>query len=134
MIRLTEEAFRELAHIDPILESSDVFSWDTLFSFIPSKNAKRIIVIDEFPYLSENNKSFLSILQKIWDENLSNAKVMLIICGLLIRMMWSQTLNITSQLYGRRTASMRIHPIAFEYYSEFYQHEFSRLALLSFIL
>lgn len=111
---------KALSHLNPILESEDVLSWRTLFSVIPSENTKRIVVIDEFQYLASANKAFLSVLQEIWDEKLKNQNVMLIVCGSLIRMMWSQTLNVTSPLYGRRTLSMRIHPIPFSYYNDFY--------------
>ncbi len=108
-----------LSHLVPILKSNDVFSWDTIFSLIPSDKTKRIIVIDEFQYLGEVNPSFPSILQKVWDEKLKGMNIMLIVCGSLIRMMWAQTLNVASPLYGRRTSSMRIHPVPFEYYSGF---------------
>lgn len=120
----------ELSLLDPILKSNDVFSWETLLSLLPSSTTKRIVVIDEFQYLAQENPAFLSILQKVWDEKLSSSNVMLIICGSLIRMMWSQTLNVTSPLYGRRTSSMRIHPIPFEYYKDFYSEKLSRRELV----
>lgn len=122
----------QISSINPIFESYDVFSWYTLLSSISSKNIKRVIVLDEFQYLASVNKSFLSILQKAWDEKLKDANIMLIVCGSLIRMMWSQTLSITSPIYGRRTASMKIHPISFEYYSEFYRNNLDRRTLLEF--
>lgn len=121
-----------MSHLNPLLESQDVFSWRSLFSLIPSKEVKRIIVIDEFQYLPSENKAFLSILQEIWDEKLKNENIMLIVCGSLIRMMWSATLNITSPLYGRRTLSMRIHPIPFKYYNNFYKNSLSRREAVEF--
>jgi uncharacterized protein len=117
-----------ISHLNPLLGGSDVFSWRSLFSvvFSDALKEKRIIVIDEFQYLPFVNKAFLSILQEIWDEKLKNENIMLIVCGSLIRMMWSTTLNITSPLYGRRTLSMRIHPIPFKYYNNFYKNSLSR--------
>ncbi len=120
----------EVAHLDPIFTMSDVFSWETILSLLPSATTKRIIVIDEFQYLTEVNPAFLSILQKVWDEKLRFSRVMLIVCGSLIRMMWTQTLNVTSPLYGRRTSSMRIHPIPFKYYSEFHSENLTRRELV----
>lgn len=119
-----------VSHLNSIFNSSDVFSWETMLSLLPSLTTKRIIVIDEFQYLAEGNPAFLSILQKVWDEKLRFSHVMLIVCGSLIRMMWSQTLNVTSPLYGRRTSSMRIHPIPFEYYSNFHSEKLSRRELV----
>ncbi len=124
---MNRKHFQEtIVHLNPIFNTRDVFSWDTLFTLLPSPQSKRIIVIDEFQYLDEVNHSFLSILQKIWDEKLKSSNVMLIICGSLIRMMWSQTMNISSPLYGRRTCSMRIHPIPFEYYNDFYSGKLTK--------
>lgn len=45
---------------------------------------------------------------------------MVILCGSLISMMESQTLNYGSPLYGRRTAQIRLGPIPFRYYHEFF--------------
>ncbi len=119
-----------VSHLNPLLDGSSVLSWRSLFSVVPSNSVpsagKRILVIDEFQYLPLVNSAFLSILQAIWDEKLKNEKVMLIVCGSLIRMMWSTTLNITSPLYGRRTLSMRLHPIPFNKYTDFYKNSLSR--------
>jgi uncharacterized protein len=115
-----------IAHLNPLLQNQEALSWRSLFSVLPSKEGKRILVLDEFQYLPLVNKAFLSILQEIWDEKLKNENIMLILCGSLIRMMWSTTLNITSPLYGRRTLSMRIHPIPFKYYPDFYKNNLSR--------
>lgn len=45
---------------------------------------------------------------------------MVILCGSLISMMESQTLAYNSPLYGRRTAQIRLAPIPFRYYGEFF--------------
>ena len=45
---------------------------------------------------------------------------MVILCGSLISMMESQTLNYDSPLYGRRTAQIRLKQIPFRYYGQFF--------------
>ncbi len=45
---------------------------------------------------------------------------MVILCGSLITMMESQTLNYSSPLYGRRTAQIKLRQIPFQFYHEFY--------------
>ena len=42
---------------------------------------KKILVIDEFPYMVRGNNSIPSVLQKLWDETLKNENVMIILCG-----------------------------------------------------
>lgn len=82
--------------------------------------SKPVIVIDEFQYIGRSNPAFPSIFQRIWEENLKQKQVMVILCGSLISMMESQTLSYNSPLYGRRTAQIRMTQIPFRYYAEFF--------------
>lgn len=105
-----------------ILKNAAVDRWETLFDVIAdsARQPERLIIaIDEFQYLGQANKAFPSILMKIWDQQLSDKNIMLILCGSLIRMMKSQVLDYSSPLYGRRTAQMRIVQIPFKHYREF---------------
>lgn len=89
--------------------------WMDLFQAIvdhPS-GEKKIIVIDEFPYLVKTSAAFPSILQNIWDELLKDSGVMLILCGSLTGMMKKYALDYGSPLYGRRTAQIRLMPLGF---------------------
>ncbi|NLP15017.1 MAG: ATP-binding protein [Clostridium sp.] len=105
-----------------LLKNSKVESWDIIFKALQPKtvNEKLLIIIDEFQNLGKSNPSFPSILQKIWDTVLKDKNVMLILCGSLISMMESQTLNYTSPLYGRRTGQIKLKQIPFSHYSEFF--------------
>ncbi len=89
--------------------------WETLFQLVAEykPNEKKIIVIDEFPYLVKTNPAFPSILQYVWDEILKDNNVMLILCGSLISMMKKHTLSSDSPLYGRRTSQIRLLPLSF---------------------
>ncbi|MDD4509344.1 MAG: DUF234 domain-containing protein, partial [Oscillospiraceae bacterium] len=71
-------------------------------------------------YLGKSNPAFPSVFQRIWEEQLNDKPVMVILCGSLISMMVSQTLAYVSPLYGRRTAQMRLAPIPFQYFCEFF--------------
>ena len=79
-----------------------------------------VLVIDEFQYIGKNNPAFLSVFQRIWDTLLSQSNIMVVLCGSLVSMMMSQTLRYDSPLYGRRTAQLKVRPIAFSYYHEFF--------------
>lgn len=74
---------------------------------------KKILVIDEFPYLVKTNPAFPSILQNAWDELLKDSNTMLILCGSLLGMMQKHALSYDSPLYGRRTAQLRLAPLSF---------------------
>lgn len=105
-----------------LLRHADIRDWDTIFHIImtASFDSKPVIVIDEFQYIGRSNPAFPSVFQRIWEEQLKDRSVMMILCGSLISMMESQTLNYGSPLYGRRTAQIRLGPIPFRYYHEFF--------------
>ena len=105
-----------------LLMDASVSSWDTIFKAImdTSFDTKPVIVIDEFQYIGKSNPAFPSVFQRIWEEILKNKSVMVILCGSLISMMESQTLNYDSPLYGRRTAQIKLKQIPFRYYKRFF--------------
>lgn len=115
-----------------LLNSMKVDNWEILFKTIISDKSedKKIIVLDEFQYLGKANPSFPSIFQKIWDQILKDENVMVILCGSLINMMESQTLNYTSPLYGRRTGQIKLKQIPFENYSEFFKKKMKEKELI----
>ena len=118
-------AFKEKAadFIDSaLLREASVSTWDAIFTAIMERSfeSKPVIVIDEFQYIGRSNPAFPSVFQRIWEEQLKNRSVMVILCGSLISMMESQTLAYNSPLYGRRTAQIRLGQIPFRYYGEFF--------------
>ena len=48
---------------------------------LPYGDTKKLVVIDEFPYLCRSNKSIPSILQNLWDAEFRESNLMLILCG-----------------------------------------------------
>lgn len=104
------------------LRQIDAKNWDVLFQTIMQTpfQEKPIVVMDEFQYIGKSNPAFPSMFQRIWEEQLKDRPVMVILCGSLISMMESQTLSYSSPLYGRRTAQIRLKQIPFRYYHEFF--------------
>lgn len=98
-----------------LLQNATFTDWLDLFQVIadyePEK--KKVLVIDEFPYLVKTNSAFPSILQNAWDEILKDNNLMLILSGSLIGMMQKHALSYDSPLYGRRTSQMRLAPLSF---------------------
>jgi len=92
-------------------------SWEQAFlavKDIPQKNnEKQLLVIDEFPYMANENPEIPSILQKIWDTELKNANVMLILCGSAMSYIEKEILSEKNPLYGRATGIYKILPMSF---------------------
>ena len=105
------------------LLKSAVVDWLTVFkTLIDYKTeTKKVIVLDEFQYIGQSNSAFPSIMQKVWDTVLKDANVMLILCGSLVSLMRSQTLDYSSPLYGRRTGQIKLKQIPFSHYHEFFE-------------
>ncbi|GER93552.1 ATP-binding protein [hot springs metagenome] len=107
----------------PHIKEIDFKTWDSIIDYWirhSDFSTKVVVVIDEFQYIARVNSAFPSILQRIWDEKLKSKNIMLILCGSLINMMYSTTLSYNSPLYGRRTGQLKVEPISFNAFSEFF--------------
>lgn len=111
----------DMIHND-LLRKASVPDWDTIFKAVMDHpfTSKPVIVMDEFQYIGRSDPAFPSVFQRIWEEQLKDRPVMVILCGSLISMMESQTLAYGSPLYGRRTAQIRLKQIPFRYYGSFF--------------
>lgn len=113
-----------------LLQRAVFTDWLDLFwaiaEYAPDK--KKVLVIDEFPYLVKTNPAFPSVLQNAWDEILGGRNVMLILCGSLVGMMQKYALSYDSPLYGRRTSQMRLAPLSFTEVYEAQNLPFDRAA------
>jgi len=89
--------------------------WDEAFSYLGEKldTEDLVVVIDEFPYLVEENDSLPSYIQGFVDEQLQETDSMLILCGSSVSTMESEVLGHESPLYGRRTAQFDVQPFSF---------------------
>lgn len=98
-----------------VLQKAAFTDWLDLFQIIADykPEEKKVLVIDEFPYLVKTNSAFPSVLQNAWDEILKDNNVMLILSGSLIGMMKKHALSYDSPLYGRRTAQICLAPLSF---------------------
>lgn len=100
----------------PLLQIIDsVPTWEAAFSQlgqIPC-NGKRLIVIDEFPYMVEGDASIPSILQHLWDHELQKQNVMIVLCGSALAFMEKEVLSEKSPLFGRATRTIRVLPMDF---------------------
>lgn len=115
-----------------LVREANIDNWETIFKLIINElgENKKIIVLDEFQYLSKSNTAFPSVFQRIWDEVLKDKNVMVILCGSLINMMETQTLNYNSPLYGRRTGQIKLKQIPFKNYNEFFEKELDEKGLI----
>ena len=104
------------------LKNASFNSWHDIFRIFLEhrQNEKKVLIIDELPYMVNANPAFPSILQWVWDEWFQSQNIMLILCGSLINMMEKHTLNYSSPLYGRLTSQIKMRQIDFIHYHNFF--------------
>ena len=97
-------------------------NWDEAILSIrdlPEKG-KKILVIDEFPYMCKGNPAIPSILQNVWDHELAKENVMIILCGSSMSFMEKELLAEKNPLYGRATGIYRMDPMPFRDAQQFF--------------
>ncbi|WP_148680381.1 ATP-binding protein [Halovivax ruber] len=101
------------AHFDERVPRTD--GWDEAFDYLGEKlqTEEVVVVIDEFPYLVDENDSVPSYVQGFVDEQLRESESMLVLCGSSVSTMESEVLGHESPLYGRRTAQLDVQPFSF---------------------
>ena len=92
--------------------------WEVLLKTLGEQDA--VVVIDEFPFLIEEDESLPSRLQRVWDLELQNTGITLVLVGSSISVMEEKVLSGSAPLYGRRTATIDLKPLSVADACEFF--------------
>lgn len=90
--------------------------WEAAFRSVadlPYGEQKKLLVIDEFPYMCRGNASIPSILQNVWDAELKDRNVMIILCGSALSFIEKELLSEKNPLYGRATGIYKMREMGF---------------------
>jgi AAA+ ATPase superfamily predicted ATPase len=109
---------------DTYLRAGNFANWRDFFDYLGKKIQERderiVLIVDEFPFLAEANKGMSSYFQYLWDMWLKDSKVLLILMGSSIAMMYQHTLVYSAPLYGRRTGQWLLEPFSYKESTNFY--------------
>jgi len=92
--------------------------WETLLGALGERDA--VVVIDEFPFLLEEDASLPSRIQRVWDTQLQETSMTLVLVGSSISVMEDKVLAGGSPLYGRRTATIDLEPLSIDDAASFF--------------
>lgn len=95
---------------------SEFSDWEKAFTAVlelPYGTKKKLVVIDEFPYMCKGNDSIPSILQNLWDCEFKDGNVMIILCGSAMSFMEKEILAEKNPLYGRATGIFKMNEMGF---------------------
>jgi len=120
----------------PAARYLDVFSdWEKAFSAVlelPASGEKKLLIIDEFPYMCKGNPSIPSILQILWDEKLKDQNVMIILCGSAMSFIEKKLLAEKNPLYGRATGIYKMKELPFDDAVKFFPNYSDEDKMLSY--
>ncbi|MCB0123424.1 MAG: hypothetical protein KDE58_14315 [Caldilineaceae bacterium] len=84
-----------------------------------AQHNRLILIIDEFPYLTEANQAIPSLLQNSWDHLFKSTEIVLVVAGSQIGMMVDM-LGYRAPLYGRATAQLGLKPLPYRTINQFF--------------
>ena len=93
---------------DPILDSVRFANWEQVFTYLTEKiikrktKVKKILFLDELPWMAAGRIRLVSLLKYYWDNHWKGRHVMLILCGSVASFMVKKVLH-SNALYGRTT-------------------------------
>ncbi|HVC15185.1 MAG TPA: ATP-binding protein [Acidimicrobiales bacterium] len=96
-----------------LFEGNEPTNWDAglrlLAQALPDDSVS-VVVIDEFPYLVEDDETVEATFQKQWDRNLSKKPVLLLLIGSNLAMM--EALNTHRRAFFQRATEMAVPPLS----------------------
>lgn len=98
--------------------------WEALLDYCRRLTESRLpgltVVLDEFPYLVDDNKALPSIVQKVWDTTRASGNPLkLILCGSAVSFM-EELLAERNPLHGRQSAELEVTPLSLREAAEFF--------------
>lgn len=114
---------------------SEFDDWEKAFRAVldlPYGDRKKLLVIDEFPYMCRGNRSIPSILQNLWDSELRDSNVMIILCGSAMSFIEKELLAEKNPLYGRATGIYKMKEMGFYDAARFFPNYSDRDKVLAY--
>ena len=108
---------------DPYLRAAPFPTWSSALDYLRARarEARLLVIFDEFPYLCEVTPGLDTLIQRWWDSGHQAAELMLVLAGSAFSFMEGLT-GARGPLHGRRTAQVEVHP--FDHYdaAAFFPH------------
>lgn len=119
-----------------VYDKSAFNSWVNAFEYIADKaiNEKIVLVLDEFQYLANSNKSIVSLMQNMIDHKLREKNLFIVVCSSVISFMEEKILSQKSPLFGRKTAEFYIKPLSFYDSIKFFENYSSEDKILAYAI
>lgn len=114
LVKFSNQIFKE--NIPAKQYISQFGDWESAFRSVlelPYGKEKKLLILDEFPYMCKGNGSIPSILQNLWDTELKEQNVMIVLCGSAMSFIEKELLAEKNPLYGRATGIYKMNEMGF---------------------
>lgn len=115
------QAIHNAIHPDSLVGNGFTYqTWEIALKQAALLAAKErmLLILDEFPYATEAEPGLASVVQNVWDHNLKNTNMFLILSGSHISLM-TELLQYQAPLYGRFTGHLHLKPLPFAATAQF---------------
>ncbi|HMN31336.1 MAG TPA: ATP-binding protein, partial [Caldilineaceae bacterium] len=115
---LSQAIYRQMHGEPPAQPGFSYYDWDELFRelvrMVRSSAEKVVVILDEFTYAVEAYPDLPHKLQAVWDHELKDLPVMLVLSGSHIGMVEESLLAHRSPLFGRATGVLNLRQLPFK--------------------
>lgn len=108
---ILQEETEKVVH-EPILGRAERFAQLLEIVMNASRETPLTLVIDEFQEFDKINPAIFGEIQGVWDRLHKKARINLIVCGSVNRMMHKIFFDDSQPLYGRNTGCLRLDPFS----------------------
>lgn len=95
-------------------------NWDDFFEFV-IKSPYRVIILDEFQYIYDGNRSWPTQFQRWW-EKIKTTDKKIFLCGSTISTIYRISMGYGAPLYGRKTREIEIEPLRYHHLKYFFEN------------
>lgn len=79
-----------------------------------------VLVLDELQHLVSSDPALASVLQRLWDVEVTSSRLSIVLCGSYVSFMEHEVLGVKNPLYGRRTGQLLLRPLSFRNAARFF--------------
>ncbi len=108
------------------VQLNPIHNWVTAFQALKkiitaSKKTKKVIFLDEIPWMDTPNSGFISALEHFWNTWLSTRKdILFIVCGSATSWIMDHLINSPGGLHNRITQTIKLNPFSLKECEQFF--------------
>jgi len=100
---------------------------------LKKETQKKVVFLDELPWLASNNSEFMTGLEFFWNSWAVNQNIVVVICGSAASWMIKNLVNNTGGLYNRITKRIYMKPFTLNETKQYFDNQYFNFSLYEII-